>query len=76
MPYLGIFGLKLENNIVIFETPSICLIANFSGKTKISGLKLPYFGILGLQLESNIVIFEIIALEFVFLEILWKNENT
>ena len=40
MPYLGIFGLELERNIVIFEisNPRICLIAKFYQKSKMSYL--------------------------------------
>ena len=37
MPYLGIFGIEFENNIVIFEVNAleICLIAKFSERINV-----------------------------------------
>ena len=69
MPYLDNFGLKFENNIVIFEitTLEVVLFQNFMKKQKCLhlGPKMPYLGNFGLKFENNNVIFEINTLEFV-----------
>ena len=53
MPYLGIFGLKFKNNIVIFEITTLKLVylQSFAKKQKCLNLepKVPYLGIFGLE---------------------------
>ena len=69
MPYLDNFGLKFENNTVIFEisTLEVVLSQNFMKKQKCLhlGPKMPYLGNFGLKFENTNVIFEISTLEFV-----------
>ena len=52
MPYLGVFGLEFENNIVMFEisTLEFVLLQNFDKKLKCLNLgpKMPYLGVCGL----------------------------
>ena len=67
MPGLGIFELKFEKNIVIFEisTHELVLLHNFAEKNYLDlGLKMLYLDIFGLELKT-IVIFEIRNLKFV-----------
>ena len=51
MPYLGIFGLEFENNIVMFEisTLEFFQLQNFVKKQKLLNLepKMPYLGAFG-----------------------------
>ena len=52
MPDLGIFGLELENNIVIFEISanlSNCKISRKKQKYLNLGPKMPYMSIFGLE---------------------------
>ena len=68
MPYLSIFGLKLENDIVIFEisTLEFVYLQNFAKKQKHVNFrsKMPYLGIFGLEFQKTIVIYQINSLEF------------
>ena len=68
MPNLSIFGLKLENKIVIFEINILefFLITKFCEVIKMStfGTKNPYLDTFGLEFENDIVIFEIRTLQF------------
>ena len=68
MTYLGIFKLKFENNIVIFELNSKNL-SNFKVSWKNWRClnliqKMIYLGIFGLEFEKTIVRFEINSLKF------------
>ena len=81
IPYLGIFGLEFENNVVIFEITTLELVklGNFVKKWKCLnfGPKIAW-GFFWLEFENNIVIFEISTLEFVKLRNFvkkWKCVN-
>ena len=70
MPYLGIFRLEFENNIVIFEisTLEFAQVQNFVKKKQnclILGPKMPYLGVFGLEYSKAVVVFEISTLAFV-----------
>ena len=62
-----IFGLEVENYIVIFEISTlefVCL-QNLVKKCQNVGPRMPYLGIFGLEFQKAIVIFEINTFEFV-----------
>ena len=69
MLYLGIFGLEVENSIVIFEITTLAFLKlwNFVKKWKCLNLvpKMLFWGIFKLEFEKKIVIFEISTFEFV-----------
>ena len=69
MPCLGNFGVKFENNIVMFEISTLEFgkLRNFVKKLKCLNLgpKMAYLDIFGLEFENNTVIFEISTLKFV-----------
>ena len=69
IPYLAIFGMQFENNIVIFwnEHPRICQIGRFHEKKKMPkfGTKNALCVFFWLEFEKSIVISEINILEFV-----------
>ena len=66
---LGIFGLKLGNNIAIFEinTFKFLYLQHISEKQKFLNLgpNMRYLDSFGLEFENNTVIFEISTLAFV-----------
>ena len=69
MPYLGIFGLLFEKNIVVFVISILefVLLQSLVQKRKSLNLrpKMPDLGIFWLEFENDIVIFEISTLEFI-----------
>ena len=69
MPYLGIFELEFEKNMVVFKISILEFLLKQSlvqkNKSLNLGPKMPDLGILGLEFEKNIVIFKISVLEFV-----------
>ena len=69
MPYLGAFGLELENNIVIFKITTLeyVWLQNFVKKMKMRKFetKMPYLDTFGLEFQNATAIFEITTLEFV-----------
>ena len=75
---LDIFGLKFENNIIIFDISTLKFfqLQNFVEKQKCLklGPKMPYWGTFGLEFSKAIVIFEISILKFVSLQILIKKK--
>ena len=82
MPYLAIFGLEFENNIVIFEISTLVFakLQTFAEKQKYLNLgpKMPYLNIFdkkylilvfsGYNLKKAIALFEFSTLEFVKLQ--------
>ena len=76
---LDIFGLKFENNIIIFDISTLKFfqLQNFVEKRKCLklGPKMPYWGTFGLECSKAIVIFEISILKFVSLQILIKKKS-
>ena len=68
MPYVGIFGLELGNNMIMFEmnTLEFVQVQSFVKKHKMPkfGTKNVLFGFFGLEFQKAIVIFEVSTLEF------------
>ena len=65
MPFLTIFVLEFENDIIIFEITAL-QFANMVEKQKLLnlGLKMAYLGIFGTEFQKIIAVFEISVLEF------------